>query len=443
MAAGDKRFVSASGSNTSPYDTWAKAATAFSTAVAGSVAGEVFVIDAAFTTLEAGINVTLPGTPASPNVIVSATPGSGSSYTPAVGAYIASSTSTMTINGTYYAYGIDFRGTATGSHAITLHAANGDCGYHVDCKYQHTAGGTSSTFAFGSTNAAGGSHTILENPQFKTGNGGQFISYTGRLEIRGGSWISGGTLPNTVFKPSTSTRGSILLVDGFDGTNFATTTILSSGQGGAITRFRGIKMPSGWGVTTGFPIASASKQPGHLIELIDFMIGTTKWRYWAEHYSARIQSEGTVKVTANSHSIKVATGTAAGYPVAGAQVGEYYARLTGGVAKTLVLEMLTDNVTLKKTEVIFDVDYFNTSGSFLYSRGATAMLDVTSGGLLGAGGAAWDTSSETWSTSGISTPVKQYASLAVTPTEDGYCIVRPKLMKASATVYFDNALKVQ
>lgn len=430
------RFIASTGSNTSPYDTWAKAATSFTTAASGSAAGDRFIVDAGYSTSEAGITVTLPGTPANPNQIISATPGSGSAFTESAGAIIQSSTTALTINGSYAASGVTFRGTSAPSHALTLHAGSGDVGVHESCKYEHTGGGTSSSIAIGCITAAQGSSVLLRNPTFKTGNGGQFVSVSGHIEVKGGSWASGGTLPNIAFKPSTSAKGVVFLVDGMDLSNFATTTILTSQQGGYVCRFRGITLPTGWGVTTGFPITLANKVPGQQVELYDFMIGSTKWRQWIEDYAASIKSETTVKVTANAHSLKVATTTNTNLGGVGAKLRDMHARLAGGVSKTLTVDLCTDNVTLTDKEAILDVDFFNTSGSYLYSRSTSNPAGLASSATN------LTSSSTTWSTSGLSTPVRQKLELSITPAEDGYCIARVRAVKPSTTIYVDPNLQV-
>ncbi len=67
------RYIGVGGSNTSPYDTWAKAATTLQTAITGASAGELFFVDSALVDTTAGsVNLTWPsGTKTNPCVLIS------------------------------------------------------------------------------------------------------------------------------------------------------------------------------------------------------------------------------------------------------------------------------------------------------------------------------------------------------------------------------------
>ena len=102
------RYVYHAGSNTSPYDTWAKAATTLGTAITGSAAGDRFLIAADHAeTLGASTTYTFPGTRASPNYFISLQR-SNSSYLKATAAQITATGTTYDIifGGSFIAWGL-------------------------------------------------------------------------------------------------------------------------------------------------------------------------------------------------------------------------------------------------------------------------------------------------------------------------------------------------
>lgn len=124
--------IAASGSNTSPYDTWAKAAnsttTAMTDAITASSAGDDFYIDAAFTiTNTTSQTWTFKGTAASPNRVFSCSGITHDAPTSAdlgVGAtHTNTGTVAQNITGFVYIYGLTFN-IATGSSTINFNLGN-------------------------------------------------------------------------------------------------------------------------------------------------------------------------------------------------------------------------------------------------------------------------------------------------------------------------------
>lgn len=96
---------------------------------------------------------------------------------------------------------------------------------------------------------------------------------------------------------------------------------------------------------------------------------------------------------------------------------------------TATIEVITDNVTLTDGECWLEIQYLGTSGVPLGSFLSDAKADVL------ATAANQTTSSETWTTTGLTTPVKQYLRVTFTPQEKGFVHAVVKLAKASTTVY--------
>lgn len=100
-----------------------------------------------------------------------------------------------------------------------------------------------------------------------------------------------------------------------------------------------------------------------------------------------------------------------------------------GSAKTLTVHIVTDNVTLTDAEAWLEVEYLGSSASPLasfVSDGAASQLATA---------AAQATSTETWTTTGLTTPVKQKLEVTFTPQMAGLIRWRVRFAKASTTVY--------
>jgi hypothetical protein len=102
---------------------------------------------------------------------------------------------------------------------------------------------------------------------------------------------------------------------------------------------------------------------------------------------------------------------------------------TTGSPITVTVEILTDNVTLKDDEIWLEVDYLGSSsypiGSALNDRVASVLATPAN----------QETSEAAWTTTGLSTPVKQKLSVTITPQMKGVIHAKVKLAKASTTVY--------
>ncbi len=193
-------FTNDGGSNTSPYETWDKAATAFLTAVDFSSAGDRLVVGHDHTEDPAG-NVTynFPGIKTNPNTVISATSTAGGStvtYNKADNVQIDNSSSPADIffTGAANIYGLSMQMDDGGiSQAVNTYLFFDDCEIEV----VSASGG----FFFG---AEGGQVSIkCKNTNFNWSAGGAGarlrISEGALFEWRGGliSWT--GTQPTALF----------------------------------------------------------------------------------------------------------------------------------------------------------------------------------------------------------------------------------------------------
>lgn len=164
--------------------------------------------------------------------------------------------------------------------------------------------------------------------------------------------------------------------------------------------------------------------------------GDTNYRLWVEDSSGSTKSETVVVRTGGANdgttplSWKMATNANAEYPgmVSHAPEIVVWNEITGS-AITVTVEVITDNVTLTDGEAWIEVQYLGTSGVPLGVFITDAKADVL------ATAANQTSSSEAWTTTGLSTPIKQKLSVTFTPQEKGFIHIIPCLAKASTTMY--------
>jgi hypothetical protein len=103
---------------------------------------------------------------------------------------------------------------------------------------------------------------------------------------------------------------------------------------------------------------------------------------------------------------------------------------TTGSSKTLTAHIATDNVTLNSNEIWLEVEYLGSSGSPV-----TTLVSSGPATYLSTGSALTSDSAEAWTTTGLTTPIKQKMSVSFTPQMVGPVRWRVKVAKPSTTVY--------
>jgi hypothetical protein len=105
-----------------------------------------------------------------------------------------------------------------------------------------------------------------------------------------------------------------------------------------------------------------------------------------------------------------------------------------GASHTITIELLTDNVILKNSDIWFEVEYLGDASSPLGSRATS--LDIVAPNT-GTASANLNTSAATWTTTGIVTPKPQNVTISFTPQKVGLIRVQPRITKPSTTIYID------
>ena len=112
------------------------------------------------------------------------------------------------------------------------------------------------------------------------------------------------------------------------------------------------------------------------------------------------------------------------------------ASLTGSPI-TVTVEILRDSATaLTDAEIWLEVSYLSASGTPLGAVARNIAADVFTTPANQA------SSSETWTTTGMSNPNTQALAVTFTPQMAGFLMARVMLAKASTTVYVDPKLTV-
>ena len=424
--------VDAAGSNTAPYDTWAKAATTLATALGAEAAGDRILIGSAYTQTTAGLTVSMAGSLTSPVQVLSGTKGATSGLTAlGAGAVIASS-SALTVNGSGYVYGVSWQNTAAGSSVMTFGAAAGETQVYDDCEFI-VAGAGGSTWVNLGVNVSGSGvvgKTTLRNCRMRLGAAAQFISPQGDVFIQGLTWLAGGVAPTRLFETYASNRTLNLVVEGADLTNIGTASNLYGDiTTGARVLFRDVLLPSGW---TGAPIADANLATGARVELWNYRVGASSWnRFWIRDAQCTLTAETVIVRTGGAddengfYSVRMVTTPNCAWPMAEARTMDFRVpNATTGSNITLTAQIIRDSVAaLNDNEVWLEVE----------EPDGTVTRDSMTNVLSTP--AAQTASSHTWVTTGMSNPNRQQLEVTINPSRPGVLLCRVVCVLPSATIY--------
>jgi hypothetical protein len=437
-------FVSSIGSNTAPYDTWAKAATSLQTALTAANANgdEVVLSSGTIPAGDSALSADTTYTFAANVTLVSSTISGTADIAPSVmgtGVWIGSSTTNrgVTLAGAFRirVVGITFR--TAGSTADSLFMANTD-GMQVtfeDCYFWHGNSATASGIMFG--NADVQTCVIARNCTFRLGNASQNVRVLGKVFIEGGSLSSAGSTPTAgLFLASVvDPAGGYLDIEGFDcsllGANpiigDCTTTALKV----AIKRSK---------LGTGFvPLATQTtgNRSGAEVTLIDCHSGDTHGFFGYYDALGSLISDTGVYLTAGAaaQSWKLTTTANAGpsSPFVTPWISGYNADVSTSI--TPWIEALRDGSATPYTDAELWAEFMakDTSGfplaSFFSDR--LALGGTPASQPAGAGTGSWT------GEGGTAVTMKLDSGAAFTPDEVGDISGRVGFAVPSATVYID------
>lgn len=204
-------YVASTGSNTAPYDTWAKAATAPLTATAAAAAGDTIYQHAETFTISADTTYTLA---AGVRWICTNDKANEPPQTLSTAGAIVSTTSNVDIylHGVgIYVYGLTFD-TGGSSYSI-IGVASSSSNYVIaeSCNFVISNTNSASVIHIGQQSSSI-SETRLINCSVKLAAASQYISPTGRVYIKGGVYPDpSGTRPTVLFKTKDSCRQMVFV----------------------------------------------------------------------------------------------------------------------------------------------------------------------------------------------------------------------------------------
>lgn len=434
---------STDGSDADNGTTWALAKATLAGAAAIDAAGDtIYVSDNHAESSAASQSITLAGTLASPVKVIcaddAAEPPTAAATT---GTVTTTGNTAISFSGTGYVYGLSFTagsGSSGGSATLAIYSGNSSGQFIFEnCKFTCGTSGSTQNIGVGG-DGTGEQKTIWRSCDVKFGNASQGINLgRGFFEWNGGSLLSGGTSPTNLVKAGNTNSNCVISGLNLSNAN-AAINIFSVGNIGRRI-IRNSRLPASWSGN----LASGTFSFGERCEMYNCDSTDTNYRVWIREYGGDLTQETTIVRSGGATdgttqiSWKMVSTANAKFPLATLDSPEIVRwNDTTGSSITVTVEIVTDNVTLKDDEIWLDAQYLGTSGFPLSTFISDCKADPIPAGQN------QDTSSVTWTTTGLTTPTKQKLSVTFTPQEKGFIHAVVKLGKASTTVYVDPVLTV-
>jgi hypothetical protein len=437
------RFISASGSNTSPFDTWAKAATSTTTALADCIAqmttGDSLWIDKTFVLSNASSQtMTFPGTDPLPNFIYSAT-NTGSAPVAAdiaAGATITTTgSSSQTWNGAFYIYGVtvNVASGAAGSIGFTAGSVVGSQ-YWDNCSVHMKSTSGSSTINV-ATYSGGNKVTFNNTPM-------EFNTATSALNTASAGLFIWQNTPNALIAGTIPT--ALVNASGryiFDGNDMSAITsgskFINPGANpfGISMLVRNCKI-SGSGAV--FQTLATGATRGFFVDAVACDSSGSTAAQVRRRYEGNLDVSTTVYnnasdgTTAHSWTVVTTANCTRAFPFDCFEIDHWAA--AGTYASSFVY-LTSADATLTNADVWVDVEYLGSGASPVASVVTSAPATViTTGSSLAASSPAW--------AHGSLGHDYQIAIPSFTTALAGYVRIRIKVAKASLTLNIDPAITI-
>lgn len=451
---------STDGSDADSGATWALAKATLSGAGGIDAAGDnIYVSDAHAESTAVDVTISLAGTASNPVKVIcgddAAEPPTTATTT---GTVTSTGTSDINVVGSAYIYGLSFNcGTGASTVNLVLKPGAGGKQTYENCVFSIPNTATTSRLAV--CNTSGGTDTDSEvewrNCDVSFGHASQNLQVNlGNFRWKGGSILAGSadlTYLINSSAASSGTRPGNFEIEAVDFSNMAAGFILAGTHTASfVGKFKNCKLPASWSGNLG-----TFSNPGPRIEMHNCDAGGTNYRMWVEDYYGSTKTETTIVMTGGASdgttpiSWKMESSSNATYP-AGVLVSPVFSiwNDTTGVGKTVTVEFVHDTnivagqgagtaFAFQDDEVWLEVEYLSASGSPL----GTIIRDVKATPLTTA--ADQTSSSVAWTTTGMTTPVKQkLVSASFTPQQKGYIQCRVYVAAAGKIIYVDPKITV-
>lgn len=352
----------------------------------------------------------------------------------ATGAVVSSPNSyNLNLNDYAVFYGITFNAGSGGSGASQLICnAALDPSYLIfdNCTLRLNNTSISSQIQFGSSSTASEQQgASLRACNLEFGNTSQSAVLRFPVRWYGGS-VTGALFPNTLISnPGATAPVGSLVARGIDLSGMGSKTLVAASYCPSVCRFINCKLGSGAVAYSGTLTLG-----GGIVELVNCNAGDVNYSL-AQHYQqgsvyndAAIYrtggaSDGTTPVSLRMVS---SSGATLRNPLRYEHLA-FWNETVGNITPTV--EVVTDGVTLTDAEAWIEVEYLGVSGfpqsAFASDRVANELATPAN----------QTSSSETWTTTGLASPVKQSLGVTVAAAEKGWCRVTVCLAKPSSTMY--------
>lgn len=420
---------------------WTDAYTTMQNAASGAALGDRILVasDHADPNTNAAYTITFNGTADNPTQVICVNRTSGALTTGAV-VFRSGTSATISINGSFVSWGVEWGvGAGTNSSAVTF-CANGSIRQlqHVwNGVVKAVGSGVNSRVNCGNISASTQNELRFFNTNLLLGSNTGTIRLSGQVDFEwvGGSLLSGATSLDAIFDVTGNAKSGLFHARNVDLSNAATDTDIF--KSGIIIPLRAslanIAMPSGW---TGSVIADG--QLAANVTAVNVGGGNNNYQFAHVGYVGRtVQDTGIYRSGGATDgttpvSWKITSTASAQWPAlpyVGAPVAVWVD--SSGSSVTVTFEVLTDGVTLTDQDFGLEYSYLGSSTTSLGTVARTTPADIL------ASAANLATSSETWVSTGLASPVKQKVSFTFTPQKKGFVQAVPILHRASTTVYFD------
>lgn len=443
-------FVDSAATGTGTGTNWANAYTTLAAAItAATNADTIYVANTHNASQTTAKTFTCPTSPGLRVLVVTPSGASGNSglATGAIEA-IGAGSSTFTINGFAYFYGLSIYGATNNNPAavINLAQANGASAalYFENCVFQLRTASTTAGVGYnlGTVRASTSQDNLLDfkDTSFRFGSTTQgFICGNARMRAQNISFDSAGSAPTTLIQNRPGSGNFIIEASDLSGeswSNLVSVAWLSTYD----ILLRNCKLPSGTALTTG----TYSGPGGVSIRMENCDSGDTQYNVALGSYTGTVVDETTIVRTGGGEtSLRLDTSANTKFPYSTLTVEGARYNSVVGTSQTLTIEFIHDTSSASgqgsgtsfaytNAELWVELQYQGTSGFPL----ALIDLDDRAANVLSTP-ANQPSSSATWTTTGMTTPVKGKMECTFTAQEAGYLLFKVCFAAPSKVVYVD------
>lgn len=419
---------------------WANAYLTLTAAAAAAAAGDnIWVAADHAETSASAITIAVSGTSASPVRIMCA---DNTGSVPPVAADLrttasitSTGASTITFStGAAYVYGLIFN-CGTGANTANFGTTAGFPFYLVNCAINLPNTSTSSLISINSTQEL---EWVNVTTSFGSVQHKILVNNCNWVWRGSGSGVTGATFPTTLISLNAN-RSGVLRVENIDFSNIGSgkSIFTQTTAHGLKAQIINCKISAAVTLNSTFPTSQ-----GGVIENIGSDSGTASYRFDRYTFGGTqtvettiVRSGGGSDGTTNFSNKAVSSASAKYYsPLEMVPISIWNNSV--GSALTATVEIVNDGLTLTNGDIRLEVVYLNSSSFVTTSIASSGLSDIlaTSSNLA--------TSTATWVTTGLASPVKQKMQVTFTPLMKGPVRIYVRVTRPSTTVYIDPSVTI-